>query len=75
MTRVLVADDHPLMREGIRRMLATTPGMRVVGEAGDGVQLLELLPTTAQSPTSRSIRRARRSARTSTRSSAERPTR
>lgn len=45
MTRVLVADDHPLMREGIRRMLATTPGMRVVGEAGDGVQLLELLPT------------------------------
>jgi len=47
-TRVLLADDHKIMREGLRSLLAATPGVEVVGEAGDGrtaVQLvLKLMP-------------------------------
>ena len=34
-TRVLLVDDHPLVREGLRARLAQTPGIEVVGEAGD----------------------------------------
>jgi DNA-binding NarL/FixJ family response regulator len=39
MIRVVIADDHALVRDGIRRMLESTPDIRVVGEAesGDGV--------------------------------------
>lgn len=33
--RVVVADDHPVVREGLRSFLATRPGIEVVGEAGD----------------------------------------
>lgn len=35
-TRVLVADDHGVLRKGIRFLLATEPGIEVVGETGDG---------------------------------------
>ncbi len=34
-TRVLLVDDHPLVREGLRARLADVPGISVVGEAGD----------------------------------------
>ena len=34
--RVLVADDHTLMREGIRALIEVQPDIVVVGEAGDG---------------------------------------
>jgi DNA-binding NarL/FixJ family response regulator len=34
--RVLLADDHPVVREGLRGMLAAAPGIDVVGEAGSG---------------------------------------
>lgn len=34
--RVLIADDHALLREGLRRILEMEPDIRVVGEAGDG---------------------------------------
>ncbi len=34
--RVLVADDHLLLREGIRSLLAKVPDIEIVGEAGDG---------------------------------------
>ncbi len=37
-TRVLLVDDHPLVREGLRARLADTPGIEVVGEAGDAEQ-------------------------------------
>lgn len=37
-TRVLLVDDHPLVREGLRARLAQTPGIEVVGEAGDAEQ-------------------------------------
>ncbi len=34
--RILLADDHRLVRSGLRRLLETQPDMLVVGEAGDG---------------------------------------
>ena len=40
--RVLVAEDHPLVREGIIRALERDPGMTVVGEADNGITAMEL---------------------------------
>jgi DNA-binding NarL/FixJ family response regulator len=34
--RVLLADDHPVVRAGLRGMLAAEPGIEVIGEAGSG---------------------------------------
>lgn len=34
--RILIADDHPLVREGLRRILELDPQLKVVGEVGDG---------------------------------------
>ena len=46
--RVLVVDDHVVVRKGIRALLATEPGIEVVGEASDGeeavVEAARLLP-------------------------------
>ncbi len=42
MLRVLLADDHAIMREGLRRLLADEPGLQVVGEAASGDELLAL---------------------------------
>ncbi len=36
--RVLIVDDHPGVRSGLRALLQSTPGYQVVGEAGDGRQ-------------------------------------
>lgn len=41
--RVLVADDHPMFREGVRTMLAATQDLELVAEARDGAQALALL--------------------------------
>lgn len=43
--RVLVADDHPVVRAGIVGLLAGEPDLEVVGEAGDGEQALALTGT------------------------------
>lgn len=40
--RVVVADDHPLYREGLATALGTLPEVDVVGEAADGVQAVQL---------------------------------
>ena len=40
--RVLIADDHALVREGTRRMLEQETDMQVVGEAGDGEETVKL---------------------------------
>ncbi|WP_264031984.1 response regulator [Cellulosimicrobium sp. SH8] len=40
--RVLVVDDHPVVRSGIIGMLAAEPDLEVVGEAGDGEQAVAL---------------------------------
>ena len=46
--RIVVADDHPVVRFGVRNMLLNDPGFAVVGEAGDGddaiTQTIELEP-------------------------------
>jgi DNA-binding NarL/FixJ family response regulator len=39
-TRVVIADDHDVVRSGLRALLARIPGVEVVGEAGDGEELL-----------------------------------
>lgn len=36
--RVLIADDHPVVREGLRGLLSFKPGFEVVGEAEDGIE-------------------------------------
>jgi len=40
--RLLLADEQPLLRTGFRTMLGAEHGLTVVGEAGDGVQAVEL---------------------------------
>lgn len=40
MIRVLVVDDHAVVREGIKRLLAEAHNITVTGEAGDGTELL-----------------------------------
>jgi DNA-binding NarL/FixJ family response regulator len=40
--RILIADDHPLFRDGLRKLLQTEPGFEVVGEASDGDELVGL---------------------------------
>ena len=42
--RIVLADDHPMFREGIKRIIADVPQLKVVAEAGDGVEVLEILP-------------------------------
>jgi DNA-binding NarL/FixJ family response regulator len=41
--RVLIADDHPLMRKGLRMSVEEDPGLKVVGEASDGEVALSLI--------------------------------
>ena len=38
---VLIADDHPLFRKGLRTLLATLPDTRVVGEAASGGEAVQ----------------------------------
>ena len=42
MIRIVVADDHAIVREGIKRILADDPEMELVGEAGDGFEAARL---------------------------------
>jgi DNA-binding NarL/FixJ family response regulator len=36
--RIVIADDHPLVRDGLRRLFEMQPGFAVIGEAADGVE-------------------------------------
>jgi DNA-binding NarL/FixJ family response regulator len=40
-TRILLVDDHPIVREGLRTVLQRQPGCEVIGEAADGVEALD----------------------------------
>jgi DNA-binding NarL/FixJ family response regulator len=44
MIRLLIADDHPVVRDGLRGMMAAEEDLEVVGEAGNGLEALALVP-------------------------------
>jgi DNA-binding NarL/FixJ family response regulator len=46
MIRVVIADDHPLVRAGLRQVLADEPEIEVVGEAADGDETVAVLRAT-----------------------------
>jgi len=41
--RIVLADDHPIVRDGLRRLLEMENDFEVVGEAGDGLEAIELV--------------------------------
>lgn len=45
--RIVIADDHPVFRHGLRQIIEAEPGFDVVGEAGDGQSALQLIQTLA----------------------------
>ncbi len=42
--RILITDDHPIVREGLRIILGTCQDMMVVGEAANGIEALHMIP-------------------------------
>jgi DNA-binding NarL/FixJ family response regulator len=42
--RILITDDHPIVREGFSRILGSHPDMTVVGEAASGLEALRMIP-------------------------------
>jgi DNA-binding NarL/FixJ family response regulator len=47
MYKIVLAEDHILVREGIKKIIEALPGLQVVGEVGDGLELLEFLKKVA----------------------------
>ncbi len=43
MLKIVLADDHKIIRDGVKALLSGEPTISVVGEASDGVELIELL--------------------------------
>ncbi len=43
MYRIILADDHAILRAGVKRIIQENPEFTVIGEAGDGLELLQLL--------------------------------
>ena len=41
--RVIIADDHPVVREGLVHIISSTPDIIVAGEAENGAELLEII--------------------------------
>jgi DNA-binding NarL/FixJ family response regulator len=41
--RIVIADDHPIFRDGLRRLLELEPAFQVIGEAADGAEALKLV--------------------------------
>jgi len=41
--RVVIADDHPIVRDGLKKLLTIESDIEVVGEAGDGREVLEVI--------------------------------
>ncbi len=42
MIRVVIVDDHKLMREGLKALLAQTGDIKVIGEASNGLEAVDL---------------------------------
>jgi two-component system nitrate/nitrite response regulator NarL len=43
--RIVIADDHPIFRDGLKGLLESEPGFTVVGEAADGVEAVRVTQT------------------------------
>jgi DNA-binding NarL/FixJ family response regulator len=43
MIRLVIADDHPIVRDGLRQLLPVEADMEIVGEAGDGREVVEMV--------------------------------
>jgi DNA-binding NarL/FixJ family response regulator len=41
--RIVLADDHVIFRQGMKRLIDLEPGLQVVGEASDGIQLMQCI--------------------------------
>ena len=44
-TAIIIADDHPIFRQGLKQIIETEPGFRVIAEAPDGEAALNLITT------------------------------
>src|SRR5712691_10177758 len=42
-TTIVLADDHPIVRQGLRTVLEAEPDYQVIGEAGDGLETMPLV--------------------------------
>jgi len=42
-TRIIIADDHPVFRHGLRQIIELEPGLKVLGEASDGAEALGMI--------------------------------
>lgn len=42
--RVMIVDDHPIVRQGLRSLVEQEPGLRVCGEAGSAAEAMNILP-------------------------------
>ena len=40
--QLVIADDHPIFRDGLRRLLEAEPGLKVIGEASDGAEAVKV---------------------------------
>ncbi|MBN8595601.1 MAG: response regulator transcription factor [Anaerolineae bacterium] len=43
MIRIILADDHQMLRQGLRKLLEEEQGFQVIGEAGDGIEATQLV--------------------------------
>jgi DNA-binding NarL/FixJ family response regulator len=43
--RVIVADDHPVVRDGLRALIEASPGIELIGEATNGDEVIQLART------------------------------
>jgi len=43
--RIAIADDHAIVREGLKRIVSSCEGMQVVGEAADGTEVMQRVRT------------------------------
>lgn len=41
--KIIIADDHPFLREGLKSLLANDPRLEIVGEASDGLELVAMM--------------------------------
>ena len=42
MIRIVIADDHAIVREGLKRIVTSAPDLQVIHEAGDGTEVMRL---------------------------------